>query len=85
MTRIRYKRNADGTLRSEPILCGADALTVVINPNTHTASILASNGEARQTLGDDNLPLMKKRIKQILVMFGANFTDEVRKRNVASN
>lgn len=83
MTRIRYKRFEDGTLRSGPVLCGGDALTAVINPATNTANILGSNGESMQTLGETTVAAMKKRVKQQLILFGANFSNEIRNRNVS--
>lgn len=78
MTRIRYKKE-NGTLVSNPFLAVSDLVTVTLFETNNTANFLSS-GKIVKELKADNLPTLKKLVKNTLVDMGVVFQSEVRPR-----
>jgi len=78
MTRIRYKKNPDGSIYTDGFKSPTEELFVNITENI--ATIFNLKGELLHKQDARSLPNAKKAAKKILIALGVPFESEVRSR-----
>jgi len=80
MTRIRYKRQEDGTLTSGQFLAVGELVTVSLFSDTYSGIVLNGKGFKIKEFKATNMQNLKKIAKKTLLDMSVNFSPEVRPR-----
>lgn len=81
--RLRYLKDPQTqNYYTKPVLCGPEMIVVNISVKDNLMTFCSfDTGVVRLVTGVETLAKAKKRAKELLMSFGANFGDEVRHRD----
>jgi hypothetical protein len=80
ITRIKYTQLRDGTYESSPMLVGKLTMYVRLFPQEKRAEILDRHENTQASFTSNDIPKLKRLVRQWLQTQGANLYEEIRGR-----